>query len=1304
LSQSQPRRSRHATTAGAALRDTQAAIEAGDLEQALRLIDGAWRSLPRHSSQLAPIYARLLALDGANPQATLRMLARASEWAADPELAALTAGSLLRLARLDEARAELELALNRFCTVPRGLLATAATDVLGHASLAIRGWVGIGPSLEVHGVLILDEPLAALAIRRPDGSSFTQLVRTTSVGLYRAFRFRLPRGIAPAGLEITFEGQRLLGSNLSTPAGFALDARAQSRGSRVSGWCRLGWHPSRPLKLRLQDEHGATVAVRTGKVADGEHRHPFELDARKAGLRGNRLTISAGLPDGRWQPLPDAPLLLERALYPASRRPARLPGWKQLLSSRRRRSAPAPARAPSATIRAVDIIIPVYRGRADSIACIDAVLATVSAPHQIVVVDDATPDPALAAALDDYASTGRITLLRNPVNLGFVGSVNRALVLHPTHDAVLLNADTQVTGDWLQRLSRAAYASPDIATVTPLSNSGSIASYGLEAIDAAQAAALDTLAARTQAGARARVPVGVGFCLYMRRDCLEQVGLLDAQVFGRGYGEEVDYCLRAQSRGWSHWVAADVFVYHAGGQSFGRGREALLDRSQRLINLRYPGYDELIQEFLRHDPLSTLRRSLDEQRLRALDGRFALFTTLALSGGVDRHVAERVRQARDAGLLPLVLRPTVADDLSRCELWTDTLGLKDLRYRVPADLQALRTLLQGLRFERIEIQHFLHLDPRVIELVRSLDTPYDVYLHDYTWYCPRVTLIDGSSHYCGEPAVRVCETCVRRNGSHLHESLSVAALRARSQRWLHEAVRIVAPSHDTAGRFQRQFADLSIDVRPLSAVAAPAALPPREQTSAVTRVALIGALGDHKGYQVLLKCARDARARNLPLEFVVIGYTQDDARLLRTGKVFITGRYTDGEMPHLLKRERPDVAFYASVFPETWCYALDHALKAGLPIVAFDLGAIAERLRGRGGVELLPIWMSARRINDTLLQRIADQNTNEAVSDEIIMTESSQTPSQDTLSASIQVLPLPPGLYLFSVQAGAPKASASSGPLALPAVHVALGPGVSTDQVEFVQGSGNQGTWLFAKGDLLVAKVKGQGAMLLLNSLRAPGGDTLSIRVERLEARAAGAGAEAVLASPDASNALAPAPVASVIDSNQVSMRTVAHIRSRGDVAFTDAAWVGRVAPGLWVESFSIRPLTQVEPQDLEYKGLTGSGFETPWVSNEQSCGTKGMAVPLVGFAVRLKSSISADYECEYNGYFASGSIVGPLRNGAPCRSTVANDPLEGLQIRIVRRADASLAAARGKTVKASTATAGNDSRRGKSASSSRRS
>jgi hypothetical protein len=290
----------------------------------------------------------------------------------------------------------------------------------------------------------------------------------------------------------------------------------------------------------------------------------------------------------------------------------------------------------------------------------------------------------------------------------------------------------------------------------------------------------------------------------------------------------------------------------------------------------------------------------------------------------------------------------------------------------------------------------------------------------------------------------------------------------------------------------------------------------------------------------------------------------------------------------------------------------------------------------------------------------------------------SPPPQEEALSASVQVLPLPAGLYLFSVTAGNAIPSRAAGQLSLPAVYVGAGPGVPSEAVEFVAGPNVHGHWLFASGDMLITKVNAPGATLVMTSVRAPGGDVLSIKVERLDARTHGLAATrqpiGAVATPHiaAVPVLTPKEVAKSAprsEADGLSLKTSTHIRARGDLAFTDAEWAGRVAPGLWIESFSLLPLEALGAQDIEYKGLTGSGFETPWISDDKLCGTRGMSVPLVGFAIRLKATAAAaGYDCEYSGYFASGAIIGPLRNGAPCRSSVANDPLEGLQVRFRKR------------------------------------
>jgi GT2 family glycosyltransferase len=1215
-----------------------------------------------------------MALQNEDHSAALGLLQRVA--ARDPDIAALTVRSLLLLRRGADARRGLQRALGEFCLTAGGLLAGVATEVLHHPDTAAPGWLGVGPALEIVGEIGSDEAIEDLQLRVGDGPESKQRIASPRYDSRQTFHFKLPQWIPGALLHVSIRGVPLLGSGASLPSNFGLDGRTVATGRRISGWVRQGWSLHEPLQLRLKDDKGHTHQMATGREARPDLSWPFQLDLHRASLRGSKIEISAQLPDGRWQPLPDTPLLLETAvrLSPSGRGTAR-------------RKASSSDVAPSKTC---DVIIPVYRGRKQTLACIESVLQTVDRHIPVIVVNDATDDRSLEADLNELAAHGRITLLSNTVNHGFVASVIRGLSVHPASDAVVLNSDTLVFGDWLTRLRAAAYSDCQVGTVTPLTNSGTIASYPRiqeQVVSPEAAAAINALAATANDGLSADIPVGVGFCLYMRRDCLRDVGEFDAAVFGRGYGEETDFCMRARKRGWSHRLAADVYVYHAGGLSFGPERAALLDRSQRLLNLRYPGYTRSIERFVRRDPLLKLRRRLDERRLSELDGRFVLMTTLGMTGGVERFVDERCRTIREQGLFPLLLRPHVAGVSTSCELWTDAIDVPNLRYEIPTELPALKALLGELELASVEIQHFLHLDPRVIEMVRELKTSYDVYVHDYAWICPRVTLIDGSGRYCGEPEVTVCAACVRRNGSNLREKITVPDLRKRSSRWLAGAHRVVAPSNDAATRLRNYFRGARIEVQAHSEPVVPDTPTVLSSAGPVLRIGLLGGIGTHKGYRILLECARDACVRKLPLEFVVVGHTEGDAQLLKTGKVFVTGRYSEGEAPHLLRRERPDLIFLASVWPETWSYVLDEALETGLPIFAFDLGAIAERLRAADQGTLLPLRLTASQINDQFLEQSVQSPLISTHVGAIMshhgdqsMKKSSEvrTAQQDGYSASVQILPLPPGLFLFSVKSEDPVHKPADGQLQLPALHVGLGPGVSFDQVEFIAGPSTSGAWLFAHDDLLIAKVKGIGATLVLNSVRGTGGEVLSIKVERLDTRTAVLATGAMALNGTGAPKKTPATKKETADGEALPMVIGAHIRSRGDMTFGDGNWAGRVAPGLWIESFSIRPLERFTANDIEYKGLTGSGYETAWLSDDEMCGTKGLSVPLVGFAVRLKPSpLTAGYDCEYSGYFKSGVTVGAIHNGAPCRSTVANDPLEGIQLRIFKRPVASQALAK---------------------------
>ena len=263
----------------------------------------------------------------------------------------------------------------------------------------------------------------------------------------------------------------------------------------------------------------------------------------------------------------------------------------------------------------VTIIIPVYGSFADTRTCIEAVLAsTYSTQAQLVVINDASPEPELVDWLN--ANAQRFTLLHNEHNLGFVGTVNRGMALYPHNDIVLVNSDTEVSSDWLDRLQVAAYSHARIGSVTPFSNNATICSYPIfcednELPEGYTPSELDQVFAEVNAGQIVDIPTAVGFCMFIRRDCLNDTGAFDAQLFGRGYGEENEFCMRSAQRGWRHILTGDTFVYHKGGVSFAETQSEHQRHGHKVLTRLYPHYDAVIQQHIAENPARSLRFAVD---------------------------------------------------------------------------------------------------------------------------------------------------------------------------------------------------------------------------------------------------------------------------------------------------------------------------------------------------------------------------------------------------------------------------------------------------------------------------------------------------------------------------------------------------------------------------------------------------------------------------------------------------------------------------------------------------------------------
>lgn len=604
----------------------------------------------------------------------------------------------------------------------------------------------------------------------------------------------------------------------------------------------------------------------------------------------------------------------------------------------------------------VDIIVPIYRNLPVTRACLESVLASdLPVDTRIILIDDASPEPELSAWCREQARQAGIELLVNEQNRGFVASVNRGMAFSADRDVILLNSDTQVANNWVQRMQATAYAVERIATVTPFSNNASICSYpdfaGSSSLPAGVSLEeMDALAAEANAGKWAEIPTAVGFCMYIRRTCLDLVGAFDEQTFGRGYGEENEFCLRASAAGWSHRLAADVFVFHEGSVSFGNDRHGLMKQARERLAELYPDYESRVQRFIQRDPIAPLRDAISLALISRALSSFVqtslprlLFVTHAWGGGVEQHIQDLLRLLSGKACV-LILR---GQSKGRVKIELAGLSREFPQWTVSGFEENLDRWCEGLKslgFTRIHLHHVHGWPPRLLQLITRLDLPLDITLHDYYLVSP---------HFHLSPLPDTAEI----HDAHADEA---DAWPRDAQAWcelfaplVKRAERIIAPSQDVAERVGAVYPEIKPLVQPHPET--PMIFP------SVTKIALLGGLSAPKGLDLVLRVVARAREKNLPFCFRLLGHC---AHPLPEG-ITATGSYKAEELGLLIRSERPDLIWLPSQVHETFGYTLSVALASGIPVVTSEVGAFPERIKDFSQAFCLPVtstedeWLSA---------------------------------------------------------------------------------------------------------------------------------------------------------------------------------------------------------------------------------------------------------------------------------------------------------------------------------------------------------
>lgn len=248
----------------------------------------------------------------------------------------------------------------------------------------------------------------------------------------------------------------------------------------------------------------------------------------------------------------------------------------------------------------VDIIICVHNAYEDIKKCLESVLINTSLPYSIIIIDDGS-DKQTKDFLRDFAKINKAFLIRNDVAKGYTFAANQGLRKSKSKYVVLLNSDTIVTNEWIDRMIQCAESSNNIGIVGPLSNTASWQSIPeiTENGDWAKNTLPENISIKemgkliSEYSGRIypRLPFLNGFCLLIKRELIEKIGYFDEKTFGKGYGEENDYCIRALKAGWDLAIADDVYIYHAQSKSYSNEKRKLLCEAADKALIKKHGID-----------------------------------------------------------------------------------------------------------------------------------------------------------------------------------------------------------------------------------------------------------------------------------------------------------------------------------------------------------------------------------------------------------------------------------------------------------------------------------------------------------------------------------------------------------------------------------------------------------------------------------------------------------------------------------------------------------------------------------------
>lgn len=632
----------------------------------------------------------------------------------------------------------------------------------------------------------------------------------------------------------------------------------------------------------------------------------------------------------------------------------------------------------------ISIIVPIFNALEDVCVCIDRIIKYTDKSVEVILIDDASTDPRVYEYLCKANLPKNFRIYQNKVNLGFTKTVNKGIEIAQENDVVLLNSDARVTPRWLDGFKRALSTDIKIATVTAMSDrAGAFSAPNIgnenQLPDNVSEENYSIAFRRRGKGFYPTVPTGNGFCMFIRRACINEIGNLDEEAFPRGYGEENDFCMRARSKGWRNVIDDRTYVFHDRSKSFGTEKNLLITQGRSIIDSRYPDYKKAIEVYS-NSPLINMaryqaRKALEDCKAGILPrGLFVISTLtggtpqtnkdlmLALSGRVEcwlLHCDSKVLSLYmigEAGI-QILIRKHILTEL------VDPLTHKSAEYD-----RVVNNWLRIYDFEFVHIRHLSWHSLTLPKIAKENGCRTLLSFHDYYVLCPTVKLIDGNNFYCGG-------VCTKNNGVPCKPELwDDASLPELKNKWVykwrdifsgvfqycdffittHESVKeTVLEYFDISkddffviphGRDFDDFYDLSITYNKEGAF----------------NILIPGNVSAPKGSEIIKEILeRDSTGL---INFHILGKSNIN---FKHPRLIMHGSYQRDEFSKHVLPTKAHIGAVFSIWNETWCHTLTELWSVGIPVLSLNFLTVAERIKRTSNG-----WVSTENNIDSVLEKI----------------------------------------------------------------------------------------------------------------------------------------------------------------------------------------------------------------------------------------------------------------------------------------------------------------------------------------------